>query len=310
MLTKIIAEKYIQKKEDLTGYLAKNYRMFNIAEYALQELVYLAINYNMASSDEDYISLSSDRMRFPLALTEALFDDSIDKDYVKLLAEYTAYFFAPEISTFSIPIMGVPAEKPIVGLDLVSGPNFSSYFPTLSPLEKWYAVDRSFYVCSYLNTMKNIFKAGNIEILNEDINNFEKPAETFDIVRAKNLFTYVPEADEKTRVILNEWLRPGGKFLVPLDSYQDSFNYKQMINFADTFGNDMRSYMIDRGWTFEYRENPNEEFCAKYLLIFNKPDEKEVSAITSEKSLALFDALEEEARDMLFMEEGFPTQYH
>lgn len=159
----------------------------------------------------------------------------------------------PELEKFSKPTLPRCEHENTAFVDLVSGFNFSQFFYDLKKTNLYYLIDKSIMTCQLLKLKIKKYKLKNIKILCKDVNliNSNDFSADVEIVRAKNIFCYVPDFKniiEKYKMLICN----SGRFY-----FQEQSISKTLLN---PIYQDIDTYFTD-GWEKKTEriitENPN-----------------------------------------------------
>ena len=162
------------------------------------------------------------------------------------------YREVPEYATQEKPVLPKCDKDGVAFVDLISGFNFSHFFPTLNESTQYYLVDKSIMTCELLELQKQKFQVNNVHILCKDIDDFEKNdiKQDIGIVRIKNAFRYVPDFKDKIEKF-KSYICSDGRFI-----FQEQSIAKTILH---PVYKDIDSYFI--GWNKEIQhfetQNPN-----------------------------------------------------
>ena len=158
-------------------------------------------------------------------------------------------------------------------LDIASGVDFILLIPYFKGKNKYYAVDTSYFVVNFLEEVKRLLGADNIQIIQEDIRKLTMASKSLGIIRAKNVYKYVDDFDSKLPEILG-WLDEGGVFVLSVDP--DFAHRKDALMFAKRIAPQLK------GWGFDFKLAPGDQHLDQ--MIFKKPrsGEQLTSTVTLE----------------------------
>lgn len=135
-------------------------------------------------------------------------------------------------------------------LDLASGPQFVNFFSELDPITTYYAVDRSFFAIECVRLKAEAEKLDNVIALQRDVMELTRadiPTSFIEVIRAKNIFSYVPNYLYSFQDHLS-WLGNSGRFVFEEQASEKTAN--------EVFNNDLIKrnfeHLIDNGWGFSY----------------------------------------------------------
>ncbi|MBF0595819.1 MAG: methyltransferase domain-containing protein [Candidatus Omnitrophica bacterium] len=158
-------------------------------------------------------------------------------------------------------------------LDLASGPNFAAFMPYFNEKITYMAVDQSPFVVEYLNEIKKLLGLDNVEILQQDVRQLEKPQQPVGVIRVKNVWNYVPGFEKKLREMVT-WLGEGGQLIImtdPVNGQRDS---------AIEFMNDLAKQLIAEGWDFEFSFG-DQNMAVMDKMVFTKKAVKTPAAVNN-----------------------------
>lgn len=144
-------------------------------------------------------------------------------------------------------------EKPGTAfVDLISGFNFSHFFPTLEKSTEYFLIDKSIMTCELLELKRQEYQLDNVHILCKDIDDlmFSDISHTVEILRVKNPFRYISDFKGKIEKF-KDIISPGGRFIFQEQSIEKTICFEMY--------KDIESYF--EGWEKEIQilitQNPN-----------------------------------------------------
>lgn len=138
-------------------------------------------------------------------------------------------------------------------LDLASGFNFIDFYPQLQASCQYYLTDISKYTCRCLQLEALKFPDLSMNVLQKNIMQLERTdiEGKIGLIRAKNIYCYVPEFAQKVEELAS-WIESGGCFVFQ-ESSQSSVIFESMHS-------DIFDLFVDWGWKYKMklgdRNNP------------------------------------------------------
>lgn len=120
-----------------------------------------------------------------------------NRELIRLGAEIYVenYIERPDFAKYEWPDLPQCRKKNTAFVDLVSGFNFSSYLKKLNKDTQYFLIDKSIMTCEMLNFQTENLHLDNVHILQKDVKTVVRQdiGMNVEIVRAKNIFCYVPD---------------------------------------------------------------------------------------------------------------------
>lgn len=185
--------------------------------------------------------------------------DVIDYAFISKLARlYLFYYSYIHDGIYEYPVLPSASRGGTVLIDLISGCDFSNFLNKISEDTAYYAVDKSLFVTEVIRQKAEYLNRSNVFTVNKnvlDLTREDISAIDIEIIRAKNIFTYVPSYLDVFHRHL-DWLCDGGQFIFAEQSSEKDAN--------DPFMNEMvvKTYfgLVSDGWSVGYyfgsKENP------------------------------------------------------
>ena len=130
--------------------------------------------------------------------------------------------------------------------DMAAGMNAQGFIHReLEPGTNYSFFDYSPFVVSYLETAARLAGAGNVAVVEADLNALTRPAKPLAVLRTKNAVHYVPGFDRKLEKMA-DWIAPGGRLYIQNDP---SPGQRSLI--IEKHGPLIRR-LIAEGWEFEF----------------------------------------------------------
>ena len=186
------------------------------------------------------------------------------KEFIKIAANiyFQCYKDSKDVAENEKPELPKCEMEGSAFVDLISGFNFSHFYPTLDKKTEYYLVDKSIMTCELLELRKQEYELDNVHILCKDIDDLKisdikQPVE---ILRIKNPFRYIPDFKDKIEDFKN-MICTGGKFIFQEQSIVKTFCYPEYKNIDSYF----------EGWLKEQQilltDNPNSLDTLSYKKI-------------------------------------------
>lgn len=176
------------------------------------------------------------------------------KNFIKIAAKVYLEKFRenPVLAKYEKPKLP-KCEKPGTAfVDLISGFNFSHFFPTIEKSTEYYLIDKSIMTCELLELRRQEYKLDNVHILCKDIDDLKLSdiSQPVEILRVKNPFRYISDFKGKIEKF-KDIISPGGRFIFQEQSTEKTICF-------DVY-KDIDSYF--EGWKKEKQiiitQNPN-----------------------------------------------------
>ncbi|MDD5941524.1 hypothetical protein [Fibrobacter sp.] len=123
--------------------------------------------------------------------------DSNYRNFARLGAEiYVDNFIEnPEMAKYEWPDLPLCQKENTAFVDLVSGFGFSDYLKKLNPKTQFFLIDKSMVTCEALRYQAEILHLDNVHVIPKDVKlvNAGDIGMDVEIIRAKNIFRYVPD---------------------------------------------------------------------------------------------------------------------
>lgn len=197
-------ELYRKYTGDSFDFLSKN--DISVIDAPALMLIYDNCNYNKEKAIQDFIEFVNQKERGDILNTplynfysfwEKVCFDPNYMDFARLGAEIYVdnYQEKPEMAKYKWPDLPLCQKENTAFVDLVSGFGFSDYLKELNPKTQYFLVDKSMLTCEALRYQIEKLGLDNVRVIQKDIKSdisgdIEMEVE---IIRAKNIFCYVPD---------------------------------------------------------------------------------------------------------------------
>lgn len=135
-------------------------------------------------------------------------------------------------------------------VDLASGPEFVNFFADLDPSTMYWAVDSSFFAIECMRLKAEAVGLNNIVALQKDVATLARKdisVPSIQVIRAKNIFTYVPTYLNSFQNHLN-WLADDGRFIFAEQASRKEDN----STFIHPLVKQRLNHLVSNGWGFTY----------------------------------------------------------
>ncbi|MCQ2049465.1 MAG: hypothetical protein MJZ22_00410 [Candidatus Saccharibacteria bacterium] len=160
-------------------------------------------------------------------------------DFIKLAAKIYVEneILTKEFQNGTIPQLLTCSNDDTLFVDLVSGYNFSFFFPQLDKRKKYVLVDKSPFTCHLLKMKAEKYNLKNVEIWEKDVSLLKKSdfSKNIEILRIKNGRRYIPNFLDNIDFYQN-LIIPGGKMYVQESSSVRKSSVDYFNNLLKHFG--------------------------------------------------------------------------
>jgi len=150
------------------------------------------------------------------------------RDFARLGAEIYVdnYQEKPEMAKYKWPDLPLCQKENTAFVDLVSGFGFSDYLKELNPKTQYFLVDKSMLTCEALRYQIEKLGLDNVRVIQKDVKSdiSSDIGMEVEIIRAKNIFCYVPDIVE-TIPLYQKMICDEGQFV-----FQEHSVYRSIFN--------------------------------------------------------------------------------
>jgi len=229
--------------KSIIGYKGEKYLLEVIREVLELDVFAPDRNYVVSGLNEEFRIpgiRAKDIARSIFALADG--SDAAAKEFVRAVAELAALNEIDFVKEFKQKLPKDDSDKPY--LDLASGPNIAYFSNDLGASRKYYFVDRSYYVSTFLERMMELTGHNNVEIMQKDILDLDFGDESLGTVRVKNLLLYAKVPDTYWDKAA-KWITPGGQLTVQADpTFKGRKDCAEMVRVL------YEKLVVKDGWSF------------------------------------------------------------
>lgn len=176
---------------------------------------------------------------------------------------------------YEYPELSKPSKLETALLDLASGYDFSNFLAHVSTSNMYYSVDKSMFVAEVIRQKAESLNLSNVFAINKDVMDLRREdlsVADIEIIRAKNIFTYIPRYLDVFQQHL-DWLCDGGRFIFAEQSAERSAN----STFLHKLVTNKYFALVSNGWSVGYQFGQKENPMALNSIWFTKTQEADVN---------------------------------